>query len=82
MPNMPPPEVQQWDVVVVNKERIATLTSSGKLYKARVLWPEEQPLKEKDILIITKRAATSVSVNRFINGKLDDLAYLLIFDVN
>jgi hypothetical protein len=80
MPNVPSDNITWLDVVSVNSQGVITLTSDdGIHYKATCSLPPEPSLKEGDKLRIGGRDATAVSVQRIINGKLDDIDFLLIF---
>jgi hypothetical protein len=78
MPNFPPENITLLDVVVVNDQGVITLTSDEQHYKATCSSPPEPSLKEGDQLRIIHRGPRSVSVQRIINGQLDDIEFQLI----
>jgi hypothetical protein len=78
MPNFPSENITLLDVVVVNDQGVITLTSEEQHYKATCSLPPEPSLKEGDQLRIVHRGPRSVSVQRIINGQLDDIEFQLI----
>jgi hypothetical protein len=81
MPNLPPESITLLDVLVVNEQGVITLTADEQRYTATCSSPSEPSLKEGDELRIMHRGPRSLSVQRIINGQLDDIEFQLIFVV-